>query len=215
MLNNIIDGISIKLDKTFGESYTIYSEDVEQGINEPCFFIVPLNPSKVSYPSGRTLKKNSFDVHYFPKSNDKSFEIDEVAEMLLEELEYIEIDGDLVRGTNMNFEIVDNVLHFFVDYNYFTIKNNDIFAITHPGDKGGIYIEEVAKAAENTNTKLEINSSHEFLNVEQLRKIKDYNVKFIIGSDAHIPQNVGNFDLALETVNKSSLDKSLIENILV
>ena len=126
MLNNIIDGISIKLDKTFGESYTIYSEDVEQGINEPCFFIVPLNPSKVSYPSGRTLKKNSFDVHYFPKSNDKSFEINEVAEMLLEELEYIEIDGDLVRGTNMNFEIVDNVLHFFVDYNYFTIKNNDL-----------------------------------------------------------------------------------------
>ncbi|EMJ6349287.1 TPA: hypothetical protein KP563_003503, partial [Clostridioides difficile] len=54
MLNNIIDGISIKLDKSFGNEYTIYSEDVEQGINEPCFFIVPLNPSKVSYPSGRT-----------------------------------------------------------------------------------------------------------------------------------------------------------------
>ncbi|MEL0861914.1 hypothetical protein VXA97_19790, partial [Clostridioides difficile] len=45
MLNNIIDGISIKLDKSFGNEYTIYSEDVEQGINEPCFFIVPLNPS--------------------------------------------------------------------------------------------------------------------------------------------------------------------------
>ncbi|HFL3267945.1 TPA: DUF6838 family protein [Clostridioides difficile] len=126
MLNNIIDGISVKLDKSFGNEYTIYSEDVEQGINEPCFFIVPLNPSKVSYPSGRELKKNSFDVHYFPKSDNKSFEINEVAEMLLEELEYIEIDGDLVRGTNMNFEIIDNVLHFFVDYNYFTIKNNDI-----------------------------------------------------------------------------------------
>ncbi|HFL3186098.1 phage tail terminator family protein [Clostridioides difficile] len=125
MLNNIIDGISIKLDKTFGNEYTIYSEDVEQGINEPCFFICPLNPSKTSYPNGRTLKKNSFDVHYFPRSKDKSFEINEVAEMLLEELEYIEIDGDLVRGTNMNFEIIDNVLHFFVDYNYFTIKSND------------------------------------------------------------------------------------------
>ncbi|HEK5039646.1 TPA: hypothetical protein SOL92_003958, partial [Clostridioides difficile] len=58
-------------------------------------------------------------------SEDKNFEINEIAEMLLEELEYIEIDGDLVRGTNMNFEIIDNVLHFFVDYNYFTIKNND------------------------------------------------------------------------------------------
>lgn len=125
MLNSIIDGISVKLDGTFGEKFTIYSENVEQGINEPCFFICPLNPSKVPYPNGRELKKNSFDVHYFPRSKDKSFEINEVAEMLLEELEYIEIDGDLVRGTNMNFEIIDNVLHFFVDYNYFTIKSND------------------------------------------------------------------------------------------
>ncbi|MBY2719531.1 hypothetical protein KWX62_19715 [Clostridioides difficile] len=125
MLNNIIDGISVKLDKSFGNEYTIYSEDVEQGINEPCFFIVPINSSKVSYPSGRELKKNSFDVYYLPRSEDKNFEINEIAEMLLEELEYIEIDEDLVRGTNMNFEIVDNVLHFFVDYNYFTIKSND------------------------------------------------------------------------------------------
>ena len=53
------------------------------------------------------------------------------------------------------------------------------------------------------------------MNVEQLQKIKDYNLKFVIGSDAHIPQNVGNFKLALETVNKSGLDKSLIENIIV
>ncbi|MDB0519976.1 hypothetical protein C4R87_19335 [Clostridioides difficile] len=125
MLNNIIDGISVKLDKSFGEKYTIYSEDVEQGINEPCFFIVPINSSKVSYPNARELKKNSFDVHYFPKNNDKSFEINEIAEMLLEELEYISVNEDLVRGTNMNYEIIDNVLHFFVDYNYFTIKNND------------------------------------------------------------------------------------------
>ncbi|MFN1911888.1 DUF6838 family protein [Clostridioides difficile] len=35
-------------------------EDVEQGINEPCFFIVPLNPSKTPYPSGRELKKKFF-----------------------------------------------------------------------------------------------------------------------------------------------------------
>ncbi|WLD27659.1 hypothetical protein CDIFMA2_15410 [Clostridioides difficile] len=125
MLNNIIDGISVKLDKSFGESYTIYSEDVEQGINEPCFFIVHINSSKALYPNGRELKKNSFDVHYLPRSKDKNFEINEIAEMLLEELEYIEIDGDLVRGTNMNFEIIDNVLHFFVDYNYFTIKSNN------------------------------------------------------------------------------------------
>ena len=95
------------------------------------------------------------------------------------------------------------------------MKNNNIFVITHPGDKGDIYIEEVAKVAKETNTKLEINSSHRFLNANQLRQIEHIGNTFIVGSDAHVPQNVGNFKLALETVNKSGLDKSLIENIIV
>ena len=96
-----------------------------------------------------------------------------------------------------------------------TMKKNDIFAITHPGDKGKVYIEEIAKVSKETNTLLEINSSHSFLNEEQLKKIKKYIPKLIIGSDAHIPQNVGDFDLALDAVNKSGIDISLIENILV
>lgn len=96
-----------------------------------------------------------------------------------------------------------------------TMKNNDIFAITHPGDKGGIYIEEVAKAAQENNTKLEINSSHNYLNVKQLQQIKDYDLKFIIGSDAHLPGNVGNFDLAIKTAEKSGIDMSKIENISI
>lgn len=37
------------------------------------------------------------------------------------------------------------------DYNTKAIinamKNNDIFIITHPGDKGDVYIEEIAKVA--------------------------------------------------------------------
>ena len=76
------------------------------------------------------------------------------------------------------------------------MKNNDIFIITHPGDKGEVYIEEVAKVAKETDTRLEINSSHGFLNVSQINKIKDIKNKFIIGSDAHIPQRVGDFDVA-------------------
>ena len=84
-----------------------------------------LNQRKKQKQIERELKKNSVDVKCFSRSEAKNFEINEIAEMLLEELEYIEIDGDLVRGTNMNFEIIDNVLHFFVDYNYFTKKNND------------------------------------------------------------------------------------------
>ena len=93
------------------------------------------------------------------------------------------------------------------------MKNNNIFIITHPGDKGDVYIEEIAKVAKDTDTRLEINSSHGFLNSNQLVEIKDIGNKFIIGSDAHIPQNVGNFDLAMKIIKEARLDTSLVENI--
>ena len=95
------------------------------------------------------------------------------------------------------------------------MRNNDIFIITHPGDKGDVYIEEVAKIAKSTNTRLEINSSHGFLNSNQLMKIKNIGNKFVIGSDAHIPENVGNFDLAMKIIKEANLDLSLIENIKI
>ena len=95
------------------------------------------------------------------------------------------------------------------------MKQNDIFIITHPGDKGDIYIEEVANIAKETNTRLEINSSHGYLNVEQLKKIKDIGNKFIIGSDAHIPKNVGNFEKAINIAKESNIDLSKIENIII
>ena len=95
------------------------------------------------------------------------------------------------------------------------MKQNDIFIITHPGDKGDIYIDEVAKIAKDTDTRLEINSSHGFLNVNQLREIKDIGNKFIIGSDAHIPGNVGNFEKALKIAKEANINLSTIENIII
>lgn len=93
------------------------------------------------------------------------------------------------------------------------MKNNDIFIITHPGDKGDVYIEEIAKAAKDTDTRLEINSSHSYLNASQLKQIKHIGNKFIIGSDAHRPENVGNFELAMKNIREANLDLSLVENI--
>lgn len=44
MLNEIIKGTSIKLNTAFGDGHEIYSNDVEQGLSEPCFFIGVLKP---------------------------------------------------------------------------------------------------------------------------------------------------------------------------
>lgn len=106
------------------------------------------------------------------------------------------------RGKDYNTQAVINAM-----------KNNNIFVITHPGDKGDVYIEEVAKIAKLTDTRLEINSSHKYLNSTQLKEIEHIGNTFIVGSDAHIPKNVGNFNLALNTIKEANIDVSLIENI--
>jgi putative hydrolase len=95
------------------------------------------------------------------------------------------------------------------------MKNNDIFIVTHPGDKGAVYIEEVAKVAKETNTHLEINSHHGYLTKEQLILIKDTGVKFMIGSDAHRPEDVGRFDDAIKRVKETNVDLRLISNVEV
>ena len=104
---------------------------------------------------------------------------------------------------------------FWISINCCWGWKNNIFAITHPGDKGNVDIIEIAKVAKETDTRLEINGGHGFLSVEQLEQIKHIKNKFIIGSDAHISENVGNFDLAMTIIREANLDVSLVENIKI
>lgn len=127
------------------------------------------------------------------------------------------IPTNMVRGMlnhALNFTKLDR---FSKDYNteatINAMKNNDIFILTHPGDKGSVYIEEVAKEAKKTNTHLEINSHHGYLTKEQLVLIKDTGVKFMIGSDAHRPEDVGRFDDAIKRVIDTNVDLRLISNV--
>ncbi len=93
------------------------------------------------------------------------------------------------------------------------MKNNDIMYITHPGDKGSVDIEEIAKVAEETGTGLEINGHHGKLSAEMIKKIKDRNIKFYIGSDAHRPEDIANFKKAFEIIEEAGLDIERIENV--
>lgn len=106
---------------------------------------------------------------------------------------------------------------YTIDYNTEAVinamKNNNIFVITHPGDKGPVNIIEVAKVAKKTNTNLEINSHHDHLNVSQLKEIKSIENTFIIGSDAHNPKDIANFVEAIKTAQKANIDFKYIKNI--
>lgn len=93
------------------------------------------------------------------------------------------------------------------------LYNHKIDILTHPGDKGPFDIDEIAKACAEKGTLLEINMKHEHLTVEEIKKASRHDVKFVIGSDAHVPQAVGEFKGSLARAMEAGLDIERIVNI--
>lgn len=126
MINKIIVGIAQALNSQFGDDYEIHCQEIEQDLKEPCFLILLLNASNEQLVGDRYSRKQPFDILYFPKSeNDSRVEMYEAIEKLNDVLEYINFGDGLLRGTNMKGQIIDDVLHFFIDYNFIVIKQGD------------------------------------------------------------------------------------------
>ena len=92
-------------------------------------------------------------------------------------------------------------------------KGNHIDVLTHPGDKGPFDIVDIAKACADTGTFIEINDKHKHLTADEIRMASAFDVKFIIGSDAHIPSKVGSFKGPLARALEAGLDPERIVNI--
>lgn len=125
-LEKLIKGISQDIYKEFGKGYAIYSESIPQGFREPCFYIKPIEMSREQGLDRKRKKYYQFGIHYFPEEcRHKNKSMNEVYETLTNILEYIEIDEQLYRGTEMRSTIQDDVLHFFVNYDFHVIKSRD------------------------------------------------------------------------------------------
>ena len=125
MINKIIDGISVAINSEFGDPYEIHTESIEQGLVEPCFSILCLNPTINQKLGKRYFRTNQFCIHYFPSSIEKQSECFAVLERLMKALEIITVTGDLCRGTDMHGEIIDGVLSFFVNYDMYVYKEKE------------------------------------------------------------------------------------------
>lgn len=137
-INDVVTAISIKLYETFGEAYEIYTESIEQGFQEPAFFIALLNPEFNQVIGNRYHETLPFDIHYFGPGYMDAYS---KASKLMKEMEYIQLlNGDLLRGTKMKGEVIDGVLHFFVNYNF------HVYKVTDPLDSmDGIWISGTIK----------------------------------------------------------------------
>lgn len=127
MINAIIEAISISLHSEFGDRYTIYANEVKQGLKEPCFFVSCINPTSRLFFDKRYFQENAFCIQYFPAdANREKEECNEVTERLFLCLEWLTVAGDLVMGTKMRSETADGILSFFVNYDMFVyIRKNE------------------------------------------------------------------------------------------
>lgn len=117
-VNDVRRGVMAALKKRF-PGIKVYGEEIKQGLTAPCFF-VKLFPVAQDREVGRRYKRmHAFDIHYFGNSND---DMHDTAESLYDCMEYIEINRSTFRGVKMRHEIVDDVLHFFVDYDFHVMR---------------------------------------------------------------------------------------------
>lgn len=93
------------------------------------------------------------------------------------------------------------------------LHSNDIRILTHPGDKAFIDEHAVAKACEETGTLVEINARHRHPDADDLRIYAQYDLKFIISSDAHTPDKVGRYARSMELALAAGIDPERIVNI--
>lgn len=96
---------------------------------------------------------------------------------------------------------------------YRAMDHYPINIISHPGSKIPVDIQDLATYATQKGVSLEVNSKHRELTVEDLRCLRGKFHRFVIGSDAHRPEDVGNFAKALQRVEQVGISVEDIVNI--
>lgn len=114
--NKVLDGISLALRAAYPDSH-IEAESIPQGLKSPAFILQLVSSGQNASGKQRWRRLPRFDILYFPEKGRE--ECYARADELCSVLEVITLPGgDMLRGTDITFEVVDNVLHFLVSYNH-------------------------------------------------------------------------------------------------
>ncbi|MGG4344925.1 phage tail terminator family protein [Paenibacillus lautus] len=114
--NTVRYAVHEALDTAFPD-IEIMGEEIKQGLKPPCFFVRFLEPEHTQELGRRYMRYHPMVVRYYDPDRSNA-EMYDMGEKLTSALDWITVSGGLVRGIGMRFEIVDEVLHFFVEYNF-------------------------------------------------------------------------------------------------
>lgn len=127
MVNSVVNAVTKQLGTTFGTSYHYYVEDIEQGVIQPCFHVAPritLQRSKSPVLYDRTVP---IVVHYFSgSSTNLRNDCYSMGEQIIECLEYLPFKNTILRGEDISYQLVDDVLQVFLTYRFTTKRVVDV-----------------------------------------------------------------------------------------
>ncbi|MCL2255338.1 MAG: PHP domain-containing protein [Firmicutes bacterium] len=92
------------------------------------------------------------------------------------------------------------------------IENYPISIVSHLNLGIKSDVKEVARAAKHFGTFIELNGKRIVLTDSEIETIASEGVKFVINSDAHSADRVGDFSVGLERIERMGLPKELIAN---
>ena len=126
MVTELLDCISAALYDKFGPGIEIYTNVVEMGSAENCFFLQVLEPALTRYPNRRWRLEVPLDVHYFQGDGTDTTALYGIGERALPLLEQLPNPGGLpFRGTGLRFQVDEGerALHVFATY---TLQLRDV-----------------------------------------------------------------------------------------
>lgn len=125
MINCLVNSLSKYLKDKY--NVYIYVDDIPQDFKQPCFYVGVLQTAKTELVGDRYILNIPIDIQYFNDENlEKKREMRQIADELFNDLRFLTLVdyGGLIQGYNCHFDIIDNVLHFYIDYKL--IINNRI-----------------------------------------------------------------------------------------
>lgn len=106
-------------------------------------------------------------------------------------------------------KVVDNTTTAYIN----AIRNNPIDILTHINYKCYCNLEEVAKCCAEYGTYIEINTKKRHVSAEELNLMASTGVRFVIDSDAHSSDRVGDTKIAEELLAEADVPSEQIDNI--
>ncbi len=102
----------------------VYGEGIEQGYEEPCFFIDYEKEKVKKLIGNRYNNETSFKVLYFQDFNEEEarYKVYKVRDTLNERVDYIKYKDMYFTIKNKEIEIKDKDLHFFLIFNFLQKK---------------------------------------------------------------------------------------------